>query len=221
MTYILHDVIFLANWERNRPIWVLLMLSGLTESDVASRGSMVLDLFLATMAKKHGKRVSAIEEVQEQCGPLNSLSLDKVVFALNYTLNLQEAEKSSPGSSESSPTHFTTDDLIEQYQRGTFKPDFFREDTFHMVLFSHEDGVSEEDQKMFRDIDSFFQERLINARNRRMASRMIDLLVNRPDSYFFAFGAGHFLGRDSIVDMLRKEGFKVDHVGPNDVLDMR
>ena len=54
-----------------------------------------------------------------------------------------------------------------------------------------------------------------------MASRMIDLLLNRPDSYFFAFGAGHFLGRDSIVDMLRKAGFKVEHVGPNEVLDFR
>lgn len=77
-----------------------------------------------------------------------------MIFALNYTLNLQESPLSSP-------SHFTTDDLIEQYQRGNFDPDFFREDTFHMVMFSHEDdaeqGVSDEDRRMFREIDTFFQ----------------------------------------------------------------
>ena len=54
-----------------------------------------------------------------------------------------------------------------------------------------------------------------------MAARMIDLLVNRPDSYFFAFGAGHFLGKNSILDYLEQAGFTVDHIGPEDYVDFR
>lgn len=54
-----------------------------------------------------------------------------------------------------------------------------------------------------------------------MASRIVDLLKHRPEAYFFAFGAGHFLGKDSIVDRIRKAGYQVDHVSPDQVLDMR
>ena len=67
----------------------------------------------------------------------------------------------------------------------------------------------------------YFQLELIEARNKRMAARMIDLLVNRPDSYFFAFGAGHFLGKSSIIDYLEQAGFTVDHIGPGDHIDFR
>ena len=67
-----------------------------------------------------------------------------------------------------------------------------------------------------RRIYRYFQKELIEARNKRMAARMIDLLVNRPDTYFFAFGAGHFLGKNSVIDYLEQAGFTVDHIGPGD-----
>nr|XP_023854410.1 metalloprotease TIKI2-like [Salvelinus alpinus] len=45
-----------GNWERKRPVWVMLMVNSLTESDVRSRGTPVLDLFLAQEADRMGKR---------------------------------------------------------------------------------------------------------------------------------------------------------------------
>ncbi len=74
--YLFHTVT--ANWERKRPIWVMMMLNTLTRSDVASRGVAVLDLHLSNLARRAGKRLSAIEEAQEQCGPINNLGKEQV-----------------------------------------------------------------------------------------------------------------------------------------------
>ncbi len=46
-----------ANWERKRPVMVMIMLDSLTRSDVASRGVPVLDLHLAEIAKRTGKKL--------------------------------------------------------------------------------------------------------------------------------------------------------------------
>ncbi|KPP72546.1 hypothetical protein Z043_108438 [Scleropages formosus] len=67
-----------GNWERKRPVWVMLMVNSLTESDVRSRGAPVLDLFLAQEAERLGKRTGAVERVEEQCHPLNGLNFSQV-----------------------------------------------------------------------------------------------------------------------------------------------
>lgn len=71
------DYLFSAitgNWERKRPIWVMLMVNSLTESDVKSRGIPVLDLYLAQEAERRNKRMGAVERVEEQCMITTSLS---------------------------------------------------------------------------------------------------------------------------------------------------
>jgi len=53
-----------------------------------------------------------------------------------------------------------------------------------------------------------------------MGARVIELLLNNPGtSYFFAFGAGHFVGENTILDVVRNSGFNVEHVGPEDELN--
>ena len=47
-----------------------------------------------------------------------------------------------------------------------------------------------------------------------------ELLLNNPgSSFFFAFGAGHFVGENTIVDVVRNAGFTVEHVQPGDDLE--
>lgn len=68
------DYLFSAiagNWERKRPIWIMLMVNSLTEADIKSRGVPVLDLCLAQEAKRLRKQTGAVEKVEEQCHPLN------------------------------------------------------------------------------------------------------------------------------------------------------
>ncbi|XP_062419541.1 metalloprotease TIKI2 [Pungitius pungitius] len=67
-----------GNWERKRPVWVMLMVNSLTEWDVRSRGTPVLDLFLAQEAERLGKVTGAVERVEEQCHPLNGLNFSQV-----------------------------------------------------------------------------------------------------------------------------------------------
>ncbi|KAK2547833.1 Metalloprotease TIKI2 [Acropora cervicornis] len=70
-----------------------------------------------------------------------------------------------------------------------------------------------------REIDAYFRTELIVKRNERMAKRVIELLNKYPErNFFFAFGAGHFIGNHSIIDIMRREGFTVDHLGPKDQL---
>uniref|UniRef100_A0A3P8USA0 Metalloprotease TIKI n=1 Tax=Cynoglossus semilaevis TaxID=244447 RepID=A0A3P8USA0_CYNSE len=80
-----------GNWERKRPVWVMLMVNSLTEADIKTRGVPVLDLYLAQEAERMRKRTGAVEKVEEQCHPLNGLNFSQVIFALNQTLLQQES----------------------------------------------------------------------------------------------------------------------------------
>uniref|UniRef100_A0ACB8F5E0 Metalloprotease TIKI2 n=1 Tax=Sphaerodactylus townsendi TaxID=933632 RepID=A0ACB8F5E0_9SAUR len=68
-----------GNWERKRPVWVMLMVNSLTETDIRSRGVPVLDLYLAQEAERLKKRTGAVERVEEQCHPLNELNFSQLV----------------------------------------------------------------------------------------------------------------------------------------------
>ncbi|KAL8178710.1 UNVERIFIED_CONTAM: Metalloprotease TIKI2 [Gekko kuhli] len=68
-----------GNWERKRPVWVMLMVNSLTETDIRSRGVPVLDLYLAQEAEKLKKKTGAVERVEEQCHPLNGLNFSQVM----------------------------------------------------------------------------------------------------------------------------------------------
>ncbi|KAG8132377.1 hypothetical protein E2320_010226 [Naja naja] len=67
-----------GNWERKRPVWVMLMVNSLTETDIRSRGVPVLDLHLAQEAERMKKGTGAVERVEEQCHPLNGLNFSQV-----------------------------------------------------------------------------------------------------------------------------------------------
>ena len=144
----------------------------------------------------------------------------QVIFALNQTLNSLDDERL--GISSTSTGDFSTDDLIEQYRNGKFRADAFNRDTFQIPVLSIEESkLTAQEQRIAGEIDVFFREMLITKRNKRMAARVIYLLVNRPDTYFFAFGAGHFVGKDSILEFVESAGFKVEKIVPGETLDFR
>lgn len=113
-----------GNWERKRPIWVMLLINSLTESDIKSRGVPVLDMYLAQEAQRMSKKVGSVEKVADQCLPLNGLGSNQVQFALNHTLwqheNIRRGLISSP---------MTTEDLIERYRCGNLNAIVFNQDT--------------------------------------------------------------------------------------------
>ena len=75
------DILFNAmvgDWELKRPIWILYMLSSLTEENIRLRKIPLLDLFMDNAAQALGKRVQAVETAKDQCRPLNKLSNEQV-----------------------------------------------------------------------------------------------------------------------------------------------
>ena len=75
-----------GNWERKKPVWVMLMINSLTEADIRTRGIPVLDLHLARKAETMGKEVGAVEKVDEQCQPLNGLNISQVRYFMHSSI---------------------------------------------------------------------------------------------------------------------------------------
>ncbi|XP_006635341.1 metalloprotease TIKI2 [Lepisosteus oculatus] len=198
-----------GNWERKRPVWVMLMVNSLTESDVRSRGVPVLDLYLAQEAERLRKRTGAVEKVEEQCHPLNGLNFSQVLFALNQTLLQHESVRA--GSLQGS---YTTEDLIKHYNCGDLGTVIFNHDTSQLPHFVNS-TLPDHERITAQQIDSYFRQELIYKRNERMGRRVTELMESSPgQTFFFAFGAGHFLGNNSVLDILRQEGYEVEHVSP-------
>ncbi|KAM4642773.1 metalloprotease TIKI2 [Discoglossus pictus] len=195
-----------GNWERKRPVWVMLMVNSLTEADIRSRGVPVLDLYLAQEADRMRKKTGAVERVEEQCHPLNRLNFSQVVFALNQTLLQHESLRAG-----SFQAPYTTEDLIKHYNCGDLNTVIFSHDTSQLPKFINT-TLPPHEQVTAQEIDIYFRQELIYKRNERMARRVMALLrENKDRSFFFAFGAGHFLGNNTVIDVLRQGGYEVEH----------
>ncbi|XP_018113885.1 metalloprotease TIKI2 [Xenopus laevis] len=195
-----------GNWERKRPVWVMLMVNSLTEADIRSRGVPVLDLYLAQEADRMKKKTGAVERVEEQCHPLNRLNLSQVLFALNQTLLQHESLRAG-----SFQAPYTTEDLIKHYNCGDLNAVIFSHDSSQLPNFINV-TLPPHEQVTAQEIDIYFRQELIYKRNERMARRVISLLKENNDrSFFFAFGAGHFLGNNTVIDVLRQNGYEVEH----------
>ncbi|XP_042607188.1 metalloprotease TIKI1-like [Cyprinus carpio] len=195
-----------GNWERKRPVWVMLMVNSLTEADIKTRGAPVLDLYLAQEAQRMRKRTGAVEKVEEQCHPLNGLNFSQVIFALNQTLLQQESLRAG-----GLQVPYTTEHLIKHYNCGDLNSIIFNHDTSQVPNFKNATLPASE-QVTAQEIEHYFRQELIYKRNERMGRRVRALLEEQPDkSFFFAFGAGHFLGNNTVIDVLRREGYEVEH----------
>ncbi|XP_032736570.1 metalloprotease TIKI1 isoform X2 [Lontra canadensis] len=195
-----------GNWERKRPIWVMLMVNSLTEVDIKSRGVPVLDLYLAQEAERLRKQTGAVENVEEQCHPLNGLNFSQVIFALNQTLLQQESLRAG-----SLQIPYTTEDLIKHYNCGDLSSVIFSHDSSQVPNFINA-TLPPQERVTAQEIDSYFRQELIYKRNERMGKRVKALLEEFPDKgFFFAFGAGHFMGNNTVLDVLRREGYEVEH----------
>ena len=111
----------------------------------------------------------------------------QVLFALNQTLWQQESIRSGGHQ-----RIYTTEDLIWHYNCGDLNSVIFKHDTAQVPnLLNTTLGAT--DINLAQEIDEYFREELIFKRNRRMASRVEEILNAYPNkSFFFAFGAGKF-----------------------------
>ena len=192
-----------SNWERKHPYWLIDIISSLQEKHISSGvlQNIPLDFYLSQVAIVSGKFVRGIEQPQEHCKFLQEMDMSLVIQKLSQTL--KRAEDVLKGQAEPDESmEEERDELIKQYRSGKLDAE---------SLFNPDD-----DYKV-----KFLQE-VLYKRNEVMASRVIDLIKNNPDfSYFFAFGAGHFVDSsqgNSILDIVREAGFQIRHILPGENL---
>ena len=123
--------------------------------------------------------------------------------------------------------YFSTNDLIDHYRNGNLDAVIFNQETIMFPSLAHDKSndywgepfKSESQKSLAGSIDDFFRTHMIDDRNKRMASRVISLLVQHPrTSFFFAFGVAHFVGEKTVLDYVESAGFTIKHISPNETL---
>ena len=141
---------------------------------------------------------------------------------------MQQQEDIRWGNSRGSV--FGIDELITHYRNGNLDEVYFNQDAVLFPSLSRATEIaqsesakisSERDRQIATQIDTYFKEQMIFQRNKRMAERVIDLLVKQPKtSFFFAFGAGHFVGDNTVLDIVQNAGLKIKHISPDEKIEM-
>jgi len=152
-----------------------------------------LDTQVYRYAKAKGIHAGGIETVDEQLEIFDRFSLDEQRLMLEGTLD--ELEK----------THDASQKLVKLYLDGDAKAlrRYFQYTLFHVPRY--------------RQVESVFLERLLYRRNVRMAERIEARLRQCGDApCFFAFGAMHFLGEKSVIELLKKRGYRIVRIGFTD-----
>jgi uncharacterized protein YbaP (TraB family) len=58
---------------------------------------------------------------------------------------------------------------------------------------------------------SSIYEKLVYERNRRMASKIRDFLKTK-ETYFVVVGAGHLVGNEGIIELLKRDGYRIEQL---------
>jgi hypothetical protein len=166
--------------EKMRPWTVMLQLSMAEMLRLGYSPELGIDKYFLDRAKQERKCISALETIQEQ---MELLSRDDRAYQeklLQYTLS---------SISEMEPM---LDKLSSSWKNGDAKA---MEKMFLLSI---------RDDKSLKDI----YDDLITKRNYRMTQKIESYLKTERD-YFVVVGAGHVIGKDGIVDLLKKRGYKV------------
>ncbi|CAJ0570236.1 unnamed protein product, partial [Mesorhabditis spiculigera] len=205
-----------GGWDRRRPEWLLFVLYQLCEAGIDREESQMLDAFLAELAVASGKEIYSIETPQEQCNPVESLSEEQLVFAINYTLSYLEYQlevRKNPVLKVDRPRR--THDIVRSYECGSLEKDVFQSDTrdrYGQIL-------NETDIERAKEIDRLLKDDILVKRNVRMASRIDKLITSGGQTNFFAaLGTGHFIGEKNIITLLQQRGYAIKAVREDDVL---
>ncbi len=164
--------------------WVVMMSLVSLESQSKYQKSKPLDLALYQLAQRAGKRVGGLENVQQQLGYLDQFSEKEQIDMLENKLQqMDEAEKEHTSVSEV---------MIQWYLHANI------ENIHHMIEFP----ISKNPALQQRAIKT-----LVTDRNKTLAESIAKILRLHPgESHFFALGAAHLGGPDSVQNNLQKLG---------------
>ncbi len=171
-------------------IWGVFMTITSLEAPKQGGNKISLDVYISRLGSNQGKEIGGLEKPEEQFTIFDSLTLEEQIILLNNTLNDVEKNKNMKKGS--------LDDILEAYLSGD-------EDKISKVL---QIGLNESDPLLNKINKELFIER-----NHKMTDRIIEKIKSNTDkSYFFTIGAGHYPGKEGILELLIQKGFIVERV---------
>ncbi len=170
---------------RRLKIWTVAVQLQLLDHMQQFTSGKALDQVLYDRARDDLLEVGGIEDVEEQLGVFDGLDRAQQVDMLRQALR----ERDDARRQERDPL----EELVQLYLEGDVEK-----------LAAHgESGISDE-------MGDEVAERLIHARNRRMAARIeARLRGDERKATFFAVGAAHFGGPTGILTLLAARGYRV------------
>jgi len=174
-------------------IWAIgLGLEGL-KYQVKYRDFTPLDKAIYEYAFKNRKFRGGIESLDEQINVFKGFTLEEEIKMLDETL---DGYKKYPN---------LVDELIDIY--------FLADEKKLEEIYKRGNTLIELDKKLLKKVE----ERILFSRNKRMAQR-VDRIANDKKVYLFAFGAMHFVGKNSIIELLNTKGYRIKRVNFKEVI---
>lgn len=185
----------LQRFDQLKPWAVTDLVRRLVPNDPTTNGK-ALDGFIVELAIAHGKRLDSLETMREQTGIFDRLTRDEQLDWLRSTLDRLEADQAEGAN--------PSETLIQLYLAGD------PEAIYHHVIAS---------LPRSGDLGEKLTARLLQERNLLMSKRISDKLRTDPArGHFFAIGAGHLAGEQGLLALLREDGFRLQRVGVEPVL---
>lgn len=174
-----------AQLELLRP-WALMALFSLPPAEMARQqsGQAALDQMLQSRASAAGTPVHGLETIGEQVGVFAGLPETDQVALLDAALALNSQ----------------VDRLYEDMKQAYLAGDL---DSLHRIAAAQQATIDPA-------LEARLEDRLINARNRRMAERLTEHLLR--GGAFVAVGALHLSGDTGVLHLLEQQGYRVERV---------
>jgi hypothetical protein len=140
-----------------------------------------VDLHFLTLAKKDNKTIVELETGEFQLDLLSGF--DEKLNILNLKLMLKDWDESESILSK----------MFNEWKTGERK-----------TL----EKLSNKYVKKYPELKIYYK-KLLTDRNINMAKKLDEMLKTNKNSYFVVVGGGHLVGKDGIIELLQKKGYKV------------
>lgn len=172
-----------------------------SKEDAARSATLGIDMNFMINAYLFGKPMLEIEGYQYQAKVLDSFSDKLDELLLNSTMDSVDA--ADEGQSTSAKV---LNDMLALWHAGDAEG--FKEYTSYDSDYDISDVTEDE-----KDLMKEYNDKLLTQRNIGMAN-YIDELLKKDDgkTYFVVVGSAHYIGDDSVIDLLKKKGYEISQI---------